>query len=260
VPREGLAVEPHQSSRSSARCSCAIRAMRLRSLIPRLPMAGWRSRLGSVNETARSARGATPLRRLGPAERVSLVLGAGRVLLRLAGCLLRLVAPTPIGPTGSSGVLGIRLAAPALHPCPLCPAAPRTPRGGCAAHARGAVRPHMARRPLSGPASAPCAAAARSRAPAPAPDWWICGRRLVPACSGVPPSIDPSKGVTSLRPRRLAGHRSSGRVAAIDRRCAASRRALRAWARGRCRPVRPLRWATVRRVAPSSCPRADRSG
>jgi hypothetical protein len=68
-----------------------------------------------------------------------------------------------------------------------------------------------------------------------------------------------SRGVTSLRPLRPVGRRSSGRVVVVDRRCAASRRALGGWARRRCRSDRPLRQATVRREARPSCPRADRS-
>lgn len=80
--------------------------------------------------------------------------------------------------------------------------------------------------PSGRPRSAPCAAAASLWTPARAPDSRSLRTAGHPPMLGAEPScIAASRGVTSLRPLRPVGRRSSGRVV-LDRRCAASRRAL----------------------------------
>jgi hypothetical protein len=114
--------------------------------------------------------------------------------------------------------------------------------------------------PSDTPRSAPMRCGGLVGAPARAPDSRSLRTAGHPrVLRGEPSCIAASRGVTSLRPLRPGGRRSSGRVVGVDRRCAAPRRALGGWARRRCGPDRRCRQATMRRAAPPSRPRADRS-
>ena len=77
----------------------------------------------------------------------------------------------------------------------------------------------------------------------------IRGRPFTPTSGAEPSCIAASRGVTSLRSLRPCGRRSSGRVVVVDRRCAASRRALGGWAWCGCRPERQVETAKLRRLA-----------
>ena len=86
----------------------------------------------------------------------------------------------------------------------------------------------------------------------------VRGRPPAPPSSGAgPPCVAASKGVTSLRPLRPCGRRSSGRLVVVNLRCAASRRALGGWAWWGCRSERPVETTEPRRSALPQ-PRASR--
>jgi hypothetical protein len=132
------------------------------------------STIAGTTRTMRASSLGTVRVFVGPAERVALVLGAGRVLLRSAGCLLDVFAPALhlLGETAPPGTLGVRLAGLPRHPPSPWFAASRSTRTGsrlAGGHVRGAVR-HHDRRPLRHTPSVPCAAAASLWAPARAPD------------------------------------------------------------------------------------------